>query len=215
MVKAVFFDLDGVIIDSEPVHAKAKKLTLDAYGIVYPGSIFDEFTGRTDEDFFKYVSGELGARGVSPEGLGRKKNEFFIDLLPEMRLVSGFRFFFQQVKNRGLKTALVSSTSAYTLGWIDRYFDVTRLFDLLVTEKDTVYHKPHPEPYLRALDALPAAVESTIVLEDSPNGILSAKRAGCRVFAITTSFRAQRLMEADAVFANYAALSAGLGLAVK
>jgi beta-phosphoglucomutase len=215
MIKAVFFDLDGVIIDSEPVHAKAKKLTLDAYGIVYPDSIFDEFIGQTDEDFFKYVSEELDARGHSFERLLQKKNELFIDLLPEMKLVSGFRHFFQNVKNKGLKTALVSSTSAYTLELIDKYFDVTRLFDLLVTEKDTVHHKPHPEPYLKALETLPASIESTIVIEDSPNGILSAKQAGCKVFAITTSFKAQKLIEADEVFANYAELSAKLGFSMK
>jgi beta-phosphoglucomutase len=215
MIKNIFFDLDGVIIDSEPVHAKAKKFTLDEFEIAYPDSIFDAFTGQTDEDFFKYVSAELDVRRHSFELLLQKKNELFIDLLPEMKLVSKFRPFFQNVKNKGLKTALVSSTSAYTLELIDRYFNITRLFDLLVTEKDTVNHKPHPEPYLKALETLPASIESTIVIEDSPNGILSAKQAGCRVFAITTSFRAEKLMEADEVFADYAELSAGLGFSMK
>ena len=56
MIKTVFFDLDGVIIDSEPIHAKAKKLTLDRYGISYPDSFFDDFIGKTDESFFRYVT---------------------------------------------------------------------------------------------------------------------------------------------------------------
>ncbi|MDR1098828.1 MAG: HAD hydrolase-like protein, partial [Tannerella sp.] len=126
MIETVFFDLDGVIIDSEPVHAKAKKLTLDEFDIAYPDSIFDEFTGQTDEDFFKYVSAELDVQRHSFELLLHKKNELFIDLLPEMKLVSEFRPFFRHVKSRGLKTALVSSTSAYTLELIDRHFNITR-----------------------------------------------------------------------------------------
>jgi beta-phosphoglucomutase len=211
MIKTIFFDLDGVIIDSEPVHAKAKKFTMDAFGITYPDSIFDAFIGQTDEDFFKYVSVELDVRGHSFELLLHKKNELFIDLLPEMKLVDGFPLFFQNAKNSGLKTALVSSTSTYTLGLIDNYFNLTRLFDLLVTEKDTVNHKPHPEPYLKALETLPASRESAIVIEDSPNGILSAKRAGCKVFALATSFLPEKLTEADSVFGSYAELSKELG----
>ncbi|MDR2679981.1 MAG: HAD family phosphatase [Tannerella sp.] len=207
MIKTVFFDLDGVIIDSEPVHAKAKKITMDEFGIAYPDSVFDEFIGQTDEDFFKYVSAELDARRHFFELLLQRKNELFTDLLPEMKLVSGFPFFYRKVKDRGLKTVLVSSTSTYTLGLIDRYFNITHLFDLLVTEKDTVYHKPHPAPYLKALETLPASIESTVVIEDSPGGILSAKRAGCKVFALATSFKPEKLAEADKVFGSYTELS--------
>ncbi|MDR0658510.1 MAG: HAD family phosphatase [Mediterranea sp.] len=210
MIETVFFDLDGVIIDSEPVHAKAKRLTLDEYGIGYPESIFDKFIGQTDEDFFGYVSAESDGK-YSPGLLLQKKNELFIGLLPEMEFVDGFPSFFRQVRNKGLRTALVSSTSAYTLEWIDRYFNITRLFDLLVTEKDTANHKPHPEPYLRALQLLPASTGSTIVIEDSPNGILSAKNAGCKVFALATSFKKEKLSEADEIFEGYAELSARLG----
>ncbi|MDR0349120.1 MAG: HAD family phosphatase [Tannerella sp.] len=211
MIKTVFFDLDGVIIDSEPIHARAKKLTLDTYGIVYPDAVFDEFIGQTDEDFFKYVSEELDARRHSFEQLLQKKNRLFIDLLPEMKFVDGFPNFFQNVKNRKLKTALVSSTSTYTLELTDNHFHIVRMFDLLVTAKDTVHHKPHPAPYLKALEALPASVEDTIVIEDSPNGIHSAKQAGCKVFALATSFKTEQLAGADEICAGYAELSAKLG----
>ena len=203
MIKTVFFDLDGVIIDSEPIHAKAKKLTLDRYEISYPDSIFDDFIGKTDESFFRYVTEKLETKGYSLELLLQKKNDLFIELLPEMKLVDGFLPFFQTVKNREIQIALVSSTSTYTFGLIDKYFNIAHLFDLLVTEKDTVNHKPHPEPYIKALETLPASIESTIVIEDSPNGILSAKQAGCKVFALTTSFKAEDLVEADEIFNSY------------
>lgn len=213
MIKTVFFDLDGVIIDSEPIHAKAKRFTLDEFDVAYRDSVFDEFTGQTDEDFFKYVAAEAGLRKHFWRLLLQRKNELFVDLLPEMKPVDGFPLFFRRVKKDGMKTVLVSSTSRYTLGLIDAFFNVTRLFDLLVTENDTVRHKPHPEPYLMALERLPASREDTVVIEDSPNGILSAKQAGCKVFALATSFMPENLAGADKVFGSYAELSKEFGFA--
>lgn len=213
LIESVFFDLDGVIIDSEPIHAKAKKLTLDCYGISYPDTIFDDFIGKTDDNFFRYVTENLDAKKHAFEILLQKKNDLFIELIPEMKFVEGFPAFFQKVKNNGLKTALVSSTSTYTFGLINKYFNIAHLFDLLVTEKDTDNHKPHPDPYIKALKALPASIESTIVIEDSPNGIISAKLAGCKVYALTTSFKAENLVKADTIFSSYTELSRVFGFA--
>jgi beta-phosphoglucomutase len=207
MIKAVFFDLDGVIIDSEPIHAKAKKLTLDEYGIDYPVSLFDDFIGQTDEAFFKHVQEELDTEKRLAGLLLQRKQKIFVDLLPEMKFVDGFLSFYQIVKEERLKTALVSSTSTYTFELINKIFNISPLFDLLVTEKDTVHHKPHPDPYLKALQMLPASTETTIVIEDSPNGILSAKKAGCKVFALTTSFRTEKLTGADKIFHSYSELA--------
>ncbi|MDR1201058.1 MAG: HAD family phosphatase [Tannerellaceae bacterium] len=207
MIKTIFFDLDGVIIDSEPIHAKAKKLTLDEYGIDYPISLFDDFIGQTDEAFFKHVSETLDTERRPIDLLLQRKQKLFVELLPEMKFVDGFLFFHQKVKEKGLKTALVSSTSSYTFELIDKIFNISHLVDLLVTEKDTVYHKPHPAPYLKALQTLPASTETTIVIEDSPNGIISAKKAGCKVFALTTSFKAEKLTDADKIFHHYSALA--------
>jgi beta-phosphoglucomutase len=207
MIQAVFFDLDGVIIDSEPIHAKAKKLTLDEYGINYPASLFDDFIGQTDEAFFNHVSAALDTESRPAGLLLQRKQKLFVELLPEMKFVDGFLPFHQKVKEKGLRTALVSSTSTYTFGLINKIFGISPLFDLLVTEKDTVHHKPHPAPYLKALEMLPATTATTIVIEDSPNGITSAKKAGCNVFALTTSFNADKLTAADKIFRNYSELA--------
>ncbi|MDR1973871.1 MAG: HAD family phosphatase [Bacteroidales bacterium] len=212
MIETIFFDLDGVIIDSEPVHAKAKKFTLDLFAINYPVSIFDDFIGQPDEAFFKHVSEELDAQKRPAELFLKEKQRLFVEILPEMKLIDGFFPFFQEVKKIGIKTALVSSTSTYTFGLIDENFNIAHLFDLLITEKDTINHKPHPDPYIKALQTLPASTESTIVIEDSPNGIISAKLAGCKVFALTTSFKTEKLAEADVIFDSYAEISKRLGL---
>jgi len=203
MIDTVFFDLDGVIVDSEPIHAKAKKIILDSYSIEYPNSIFDDFIGQPDEVFFKHVYENLDKQKNPYKLLLQEKYNQFFELIPEMKLVEGFTTFIEEIKKRNLKTALVSSTSTYTFGLIDKQFHIADLFDLLITEKDTQRHKPFPDPYIKALQTLPTSVDSTVVIEDSPNGIKSAKEAGCKVFALTTSFKREKLIEADEILNNY------------
>jgi len=203
MINTIFFDLDGVIVDSEPIHAKAKRMILDSYSIQYPYSIFDDFIGQPDEVFFKHIYENLDKQRNPYKLLLQEKNEQFFELIPEMKLVEGFTAFIDEVRKKNIKTALVSSTSTYTFGLIDKHFHLADLFDLLITEKDTERHKPFPDPYVKALQTLPSSVDNTIVIEDSPNGIKSAKKAGCRVFALTTSFKTEKLMEADEIFNSY------------
>jgi beta-phosphoglucomutase len=210
MINTIFFDLDGIIVDSEPIHAKAKKITLDSFGINYPSSIFDDFKGQPDDAFFKYVSRELDKQKRPFELFLNEKQNQFVGILPEMKLINGFFPFIEDVKSKGIKTVLVSSTSIYSLNLIDKVFHILHLFELIVTEEDTVNHKPHPAPYLKALQTLPTISADTIVIEDSPNGIISAKKAGCRVYALTTSFPKEKLVEADMIFDSYKELSGNI-----
>jgi HAD superfamily hydrolase (TIGR01509 family) len=212
-IRTVFFDFDGVVIDSEPVHAKAKKLVLEKFNIPYPATIFDEYKGRTDNVFFDFISRDLDPMKRPGELFYKSKKMAFEKIIKELRLVEGFLAFHQKLRNRGITTALVSSTSIYSLGLVDALYNITEMFDLVVTEIDTELHKPEPDPYLRALEKMPALTSSTIVIEDSPNGIISAKKAGCYVFALTTSFPADVLAEAgaDKIIESYEELEKILG----
>ena len=212
-VRTVFFDFDCVVIDSEPVHAKAKKLVLERYNIPYPATLFDEYKGRTDKVFFDFISKELDPLKRPTEILYDSKRIIFEEIINELTLIDGFLSFYQKVKDKGIATALVSSTSLYSLGLVDRHFSISGMFDLVITEADTLRHKPEPDPYLRALEILPANTATTIVIEDSPNGIISAKKAGCFVYALTSSFSGGILAEAgaDEVVRSYDELIYKLG----
>ena len=197
-LKTILFDLDGVVIDSEPVHAKAKKIVLEKFKISYPTTIFDEYKGITDKIFWDYVSGSLDDGKHSSEKLQDSKKLIFEEIIKELKLIDGFLFFMDKVKSKGIRTALVSSTSIYSLRLIDDLFHISALFDLVITEVDTLLHKPNPQPYLKALEMLPADTRNSIVIEDSPNGIISAKKAGLFVYGLTSSFKRHLLMEAGA-----------------
>jgi beta-phosphoglucomutase len=211
---SIFFDFDGVVIDSEPVHAKAKQLAMDKYKISYPARIFDDYKGRPDDVFFDYVSKELSSGKHSPETLYSSKKAFFEEIVGELRMIDGFLPFLEKVKAAKIKTAMVSSTSLYSFGILDKTFNMTGMFDIIITEVDTEKHKPEPDPYLKAIEKLKADRRTSLVIEDSPNGIISAKKAGLTVFAITTTFTAGILRETDAdlVFDNYEELAEKLKL---
>lgn len=197
-LKTILFDFDGVVIDSEPLHAKAKKIILDRYNINYPPSIFDDFKGKTDKVFFDHVSRTLCNQSVSSVVLENSKKKVFEEIVNELELVIGFLAFLSKVKERKIQTALVSSTSLYSLALVDSIYHISDMFDHVITEVDTELHKPYPDPYLKALEKVPADTNTSVVIEDSPNGIISAKSAGCFVYGLTTSFTRQTLLEAGA-----------------
>jgi beta-phosphoglucomutase len=213
-INTIFFDFDGVVIDSEPLHAKAKKMVLDKYNIVYPETIFDDFKGRTDKVFFDHVSDSL-ARGTENSGFFQNsKKSVLMEIINELKLIEGFLPFLEKVKKNGIRSALVSSTSLHSLAMVDNLYHISELFDLVITEVDTRLHKPYPDPYLKALKLMQTTTHESVVIEDSPNGIISAKKAGCLVYGITSSFPEGVLLKAgaDIVVNNYSELEKELNL---
>lgn len=196
-LKTILFDMDGVSIDSERLHLRAMGLTLEQYGIEYTQSFLNDYVGRSDESFFGYVYENMD-NSHTIEDLIREKIAFFDDLLRELKYIEGFPDFIHNVKTMKLKTGLVTSSSLFTVRKVTKVLNVTSFFDIVITEEDTKKHKPNPEPYLLALEKLEADNRSTLVIEDSINGIHAGKAAGCRVAGITTSFDAETLRNTGA-----------------
>jgi HAD superfamily hydrolase (TIGR01509 family) len=205
MTEAIFFDFDGVVIDSEPIHVKTKALALDAYSIEYPEDIFERYKGMPEDRFFIYVSEHLDSQHRHPEVLLKTRQEILSDYLSEIPFVNGFLDFLEYVKSKGILTALVTSSTAQELKNLDHYLNILSMFNPVISAEATPEHKPHPAPYIKALEMMQANKENVVVIEDSPNGIISGKKAGCRVFALTTSFSKDELAQAgaDLIFENY------------
>ena len=208
MIDTIFFDFDGVVIDSEPVHAKTKAMVLDAYNINYPEDIFDKYKGVPEKDFFIHVSDHLDPKHQSKELFIEKRHDFLSEILPEMPVIEGFFEFLDFAKANGIRTALVTSATTRELKNVDKYLNVISLFDHVVSAEATEHHKPHPAPYLKALEVMKADSNKTLIIEDSPNGIISGKKSGCKVFALTTSFSREEIVKAgaDEFFDNYEGL---------
>lgn len=198
-IKTVLFDMDGVVIDSEKLHLRAMGLTLEKFGIHYTQAFLNEYVGRSDESFFDYVFNNMDS-SFEVEDLLETKNMFFADLLKDLQYVEGYTEFMKFVKEQAWQTGLVTSSSLFTLNKVNALLNLTPNFDVLITEEDTQKHKPYPDPYLLALVKFDADKSRTLIIEDSINGIISGKDAGCIVAGITTSFEAKTLLDAGADF---------------
>jgi beta-phosphoglucomutase len=129
-IQTVFFDMDGVVIDSEMLHLRALGLTLEMRGISYDKDILDDFVGRSDRSFFQYVYQHLDDR-IDIEDFLKKKDIHFGNLISELQFVEGFPEFMRAVKEAKLQTALVTSSTSQTVRKVDAVLHFTQLFDLV------------------------------------------------------------------------------------
>lgn len=181
MERAVIFDNDGVLIDSEPMHLEADLQTLATYGVKWEPWQLNRFIGVKDEDMWRVLREELHLTD-SVERLRQKKLSYHDTIFtPErIRPIAGIPELFTALRGSGWKIAVASSSLGTLIGpWLE-WMGLRHQLDAMVTGEDVVNSKPHPEPYLLAAARLDLPPAQCVAVEDSPHGIASAKAAGCR-----------------------------------
>ena len=197
-LKAIIFDLDGVIIDSEALHEEAARMAMSRYALDAASLDFDAFKGNTEQDVFEYVVEANDADHVSAADLIALKQRLYGDLLDRLQPVSGALAFIERLARVGVALGLTTSSLPENQQRAFDKFDLYRYFDAVVTAADVTHAKPHPEPYLTTAQRLGVAPAYCLVIEDSTHGVRSARRAGCRVAGLTTTFGKVALAEAGA-----------------
>jgi HAD superfamily hydrolase (TIGR01509 family) len=208
IIKTILFDFDGVVVDSEKLHLRALGEVLHNHGISYPDDLLNDFVGKNDSLFYQYVIDNLNS-SYELDYLLKQKNKIFDKIVRELQPIDGFLDFIDVVIRKNIPHAIVTSSSGETLKMVSEIFPFQNYFDIVVCEEDTTRHKPHPEPYLLALERTDGEKETTLIIEDSANGIKAGKSAGCIVFGLTTSLPRKSLLEAgaDKVFDSYQEIS--------
>ncbi|WP_350284237.1 HAD-IA family hydrolase [uncultured Croceitalea sp.] len=180
MIKAILFDMDGVIIDSEPLHHKAYHAMFDEVGITVSDQLYESFTGRATiqicQDLVRYF--DLAARAEELVAIKRRnfKHLFFND--PDLDLIAGVRELIEDYYNNGLTLVLASSASMPNINNVFQRFGLERYFKGKLSGADLKASKPHPEIFLRAAEVSGCKKEECMVIEDSTNGIQAAHTAG-------------------------------------
>ncbi len=203
MIKAIIFDMDGVIVDSEPLNKEADKWVCEQYGIKVPASEWNNLKGKTNRDIFSYLIDNFSEGGnFNPEELSQAKKRRYLEIAPlRISLVEGSKDFIHQIRQLADKIALTTSSSKAIQEMTFNIFDLHDYFDEIVTGDEINNGKPHPESYLKTLEKLKIEPRHAVVIEDSVNGIRAAKAAGCRTIGITTSFPKDTLKNAGADYA--------------
>ena len=182
--RAIIFDLDGVLADSEPWWDKIDAQLLAEYGAAYRGECHREVLGVSYPiavEFFKKKFGITAPTNEMMKRRGEIATKFFadrVDLFPSTKEV------LEQLRRANLKLGLAtSSVSASARPFLDRH-RIRKFFDVIITGDEIERGKPDPDIYLRTAEKLGVAANECLVIEDSLSGIAAAKAAKMRVAAI-------------------------------
>lgn len=183
--KAVIFDMDGVLIDSEIYYANYRKDFFKMKKIDTRHLNDSDFIGANIKNLWKKIL----QNEYSPSKEELLQSEYTIykssKKIPYGEIISnGVGEVLEYLKKKEYKVALATSSSRLYINRFIDYFDYKDYFDVLLSGDDCKNSKPNPELYLLAIDNLKLSATDCLVIEDSENGILAAKRAKCTVWAV-------------------------------
>lgn len=197
-MKYIIFDMDGVIVDSEPVIMKAALAALRAGGIKASKEDFIPYIGAGEEHFII----EPCKRADKVESTEKIMNDMFVNFeknIKEMRVFPSAKPLIEKLKDLGYTLSLVSSAAERKLMASLRAAQVDpSVFSVILSGNDVTEKKPSPAPYLLAAEKLGADPADCLVIEDAVSGVKSAKAAGMQCAAVTTSFSGEQLKAAGA-----------------
>jgi HAD superfamily hydrolase (TIGR01509 family) len=180
MLQGVLFDMDGVIVDTEPLHQKAYHQMFDQVGIEVSPGLYQSFTGQSTINICKRICDHFELK-ASPESLVKIKRANFQKLFDsdtDLTLLEGVLDLIKEYHENDLKLVLASSASMDNINNIFERFHLEKYFIAKFSGADLKQSKPHPEIFEKAAFATGYERTNCMVIEDSTNGIKAANAAG-------------------------------------
>ncbi|UCF00012.1 MAG: HAD family phosphatase [Planctomycetota bacterium] len=217
MLRAVIFDFDGVITDSEVLHLRAFNQVLGDFGIeIATKDYYKDYLGLTDFDCFEALinEGRLRIKAEEIKNLVEHKNQIFEKLAKsEGRIIEGVRDFLQMLKQNDIPMAICSGALLVEIELILEEAQLRSFFDVIVSAECVEKGKPEPEGFLLALQKMnekkqgSILADQCIVIEDSHWGLEAANAAGMHTIAITNSYDAEQLAMAEKIITRLSELN--------
>lgn len=180
MLQGVLFDMDGVIVDTEPLHRKAYHQMFDEVGITVSSDLYESFTGQSTINICKRICDHFELKST-PETLVQIKRANFQTLFDndtDLTLLDGVLDLIKEYRENDLKLVLASSASMSNINSIFERFHLEQYFIAKFSGADLKQSKPHPEIFEKAAFATGYERTNCMVIEDSTNGIKAANAAG-------------------------------------
>lgn len=209
MIKAIFFDFNGVIIDDETIQMKAYQEVLRGHEITLTEELYMGALGMSDKTFVQSMFAQAKKPLTDPlleEVLGAK-TDLHRQMIEDLPLFPGVLKFLKAA-SREFQLGLVSMATVVEVSYVFQRANLTPLFTVIVTAEDASVCKPAPECYLAGLlklnekrqhdRQLPLLASECLAIEDSPPGIQSARAAGMRTLGVTNTVPEQALRDAGA-----------------
>lgn len=206
MLKAVLFDMDGVIVDTEPLHRKAYFKMFSDVNINVDEVLYTSFTGQSTINICKRLVEHfnLANQPVELVQLKRKHFKYLFENDTDLALIDGVLDLIKDYYNNGLKLVVASSASMPNINRIFERFDLNQYFIGKFSGADLKQSKPHPEIFIKAAQHTGFSKSECVVIEDSTNGIKAAHDAGIFCVGFKSKHSTQQDYSlADIVISNY------------
>jgi HAD superfamily hydrolase (TIGR01509 family) len=206
MLKAIIFDMDGVLVNSEPLHRKAYFNMFEEFNLNVSNRLYESFTGKSTSAICKELC-EIFDLSISHEKLMFSKRKHFktiFDNDPEFQMIDGALSLIKNYFYNNLTLILASSASMTNINRIFKKFDLDKFFKAKISGADLKESKPNPEIFIKAAKLSGFNKSECIVIEDSTNGIIASKSAGIYCIGYNSpNSKNQNYDKADLVISNF------------
>jgi beta-phosphoglucomutase-like phosphatase (HAD superfamily) len=185
-IKAVLFDMDGVLIDAQEWHYEALNQVLVLFGYEITREMHeDRYDGLTTLKKLQMLTQEVGLPEHVHEMINRVKQDRTLRIAAQKCFPNvSHQVLISKLKNKNIRVGVVTNSIRQTTEFMLTYAGLLDSLDVLVTNQDVREPKPDPECYLTAMEILGVTPEETVIIEDSPYGIMAAKASGARVVTV-------------------------------
>lgn len=190
MIKAVIFDMDGVIVESEPLESLALEKMLTEYGKtpIFNDAGLVHTPGVTSDKYWESLMGKYNFNDKVTV-LRERKREIFVDIINRgIKPMTGALELIKKLQKKKIKIAVASSRFLEHVFLILELLEIKEYFDAITGPTKTIRRKPFPDIYLEAAKTLKVIPAMCVALEDTETGVLSAKNAGMKVIAIPNKY---------------------------
>ncbi len=204
---AVVFDMDGVIVDTNPTHKIAIQQFCARYGLnLSEEELCTKVYGRTNRDWITNLFGKLTEEQL--EAYAFEKEQLFRELYaPIIEPVKGLVSFLELLKTNNIPRSIATSAPRANVDFVLNATGIGHYFDIILDESMVSRGKPDPEIYLKSAKALNLPNAQCIVIEDSLSGVAAAKASGSKVIGITTTHTHEELSNTDLMIDDFNNLS--------
>ena len=186
MNTAVIFDMDGVIINTEPLYTRAEIRLFREYGVEIPKEDRSLFRGCAEEDFFNLSMERYNISENKSIFMEKGRQYVREEFITGLTFMPGFHKLIGRV-NKKHKTGLVTASPRHNIDWLCGLIHLDRIFKHILSGEECARNKPQPDPYVDMMKLLSVLPENTVVIEDSLHGVRAALSAGAHVIAKTGS----------------------------